>query len=325
MWSSIFAGDGTLMESGECGALLMIDALASVFERKLSIDGSVSVINLKQASRRENTGNQLTSTFDQNCPTRVAGNGKPLLLIHGSGGDLDTFALIEAQLAVHFRVITYQRRAQTIDAADRAHRLTLKDHLDDALAVLDACDDHPAYVFGSSAGAVIALDLLSTYPDGVLGVIAHEPPLLDVLDDKTSLRLRFENILHIEKQYGTEAACAAFFDLTGILGASADAVMTQVARAVAARPVPPIREIHPVLDYVPDLRVLKTLREKLVLGVGTLHPDSIPVRATLELAKRLEMSPQAFPGNHFGYMEYMDQNDPDRFREILRQATGKFK
>jgi len=268
--------------------------------------------------------NHLASISDQKRPMRMVGAGTPLLLIHGSGGDLDIFGSIETQLARRFRVITYTRRAQATNDVGMARNLALEDHLEDVLAVLEACGTGPAYVFGSSAGAVIALQLLSTYPDCVLGVIAHEPPLLEVLDDKATLRLRFENVLQIEKKHGTEVACAEFFDLTGMFGTSPDAMRTQVAKAVAARPVPPIREIHPILDYVPNFPALQMQRKKLVLGVGTMHPDSLPVRGTIELAKRLEIPPQIFPGNHIGYMDYMDQNDPQRFQEAVLHAIASF-
>jgi pimeloyl-ACP methyl ester carboxylesterase len=255
-------------------------------------------------------------------PFRVMGNGQPLLLIHGSGGDLDTYAAIEAALATRYRVVTYQRRAGVLDGTSGTYSLTLDDHVNDALSVLRACGGHPAYVFGSSAGAVIGLSLLSTHPESVLGMIAHEPPLLQILDDGIELYRRFTQVLRIESEEGTEAACAAFFDLTGILGSIADPFTSQVAKAVAARPVPPIREIHPILDYIPDLGKLSGQRHKLTLGIGGFHSRSMPIRATSKLGELIDLAPRTFPGNHFGYMDYLKQNDPVRFQEVIVETLA---
>jgi pimeloyl-ACP methyl ester carboxylesterase len=50
----------------------------------------------------------------------------------------------------------------------------------DAVAVLRAVGGTSAFVFGSSSGAVIALDMAKTHPQAVRAIVAHEPPLARV-------------------------------------------------------------------------------------------------------------------------------------------------
>jgi pimeloyl-ACP methyl ester carboxylesterase len=255
---------------------------------------------------------------------RIAGNGPPLLLIHGSGGDLNSYAQIETLLGQSFSVISYQRRFGTADVATASSlQLTLDDHVNDALEVLRACDADAAYVLGSSAGAVIGMSLLTAYPSKVLELVAHEPPALAVLEEGETLRKKFAQVLSMEAKKGVQAACAAFFDLTGILGEAGGPTTEQVSKAVAARTVPPIREIHPILDYVPDLVALHSQRDKLVLATGELHLNSMPARATVALAKLLGRAPVTFPGNHFGYMNFAEQNDPEHFGELIVQTFAR--
>src|SRR5262249_25567811 len=78
-----------------------------------------------------------------------------------------------------YSVIIYDRRGlsrSTLDDPQEEQRV--ETHSDDAhrlLAVL-ASDYEPAYVLGSSGGAIIGLDLVARHPEQVHTLIAHEPP-----------------------------------------------------------------------------------------------------------------------------------------------------
>jgi len=49
-------------------------------------------------------------------------------------------------------------------------------HSDDAHRLLAELSTAPAYVFGSSGGALIGLDLVAHHPEQVCTLVAHEPP-----------------------------------------------------------------------------------------------------------------------------------------------------
>src|SRR5438067_516712 len=95
----------------------------------------------------------------------VRGSGPILLMIAGGGGggagDWNGFV---NHLVVSYTVVTYDRRGalrSTLD--DLSADIPLETHADDAHYLLEALTTELAYVFGSSAGALIGLDLVARY------------------------------------------------------------------------------------------------------------------------------------------------------------------
>lgn len=80
---------------------------------------------------------------------RTAGDGPPLVLVHGSGTDLTTWDGVVDELARDHRVITYDRRGygRSRHAPVRDHRV----HARDLTAVLQQLAGGPATVVGWSA------------------------------------------------------------------------------------------------------------------------------------------------------------------------------
>lgn len=102
------------------------------------------------------------------------GEGVPILLIHPSGATGSTWGSVTEELARIGRVITYDRRgyARTGGAPGRS----LVEHTRDAVTILEHLQASPAVVVGTSAGAMIAIDLAVRRPDLVRAVVAHEGP-----------------------------------------------------------------------------------------------------------------------------------------------------
>lgn len=94
---------------------------------------------------------------------------KPLLLIHGTGGDASTWDAVAPLLAPRYRVIAYSRGGY-----GRSHA----QHAQDARAILDErAPGEAAYVVGSSSGAIVALHLALQAPARVQALALAEPPL----------------------------------------------------------------------------------------------------------------------------------------------------
>jgi pimeloyl-ACP methyl ester carboxylesterase len=95
-------------------------------------------------------------------------------LIHPSGATASTWGAAAGELARIGRVITYDRRGYARSGGAPVH--SLGTHTEDAASLLRHLRTSPAVVVGTSAGAVIAIDLAVRHPELVRVVIAHEAP-----------------------------------------------------------------------------------------------------------------------------------------------------
>jgi len=102
------------------------------------------------------------------------GGGDPVLLIHGTGGNVwDPLPGMLA--AAGHRVINYDRRG--FGSSTHPAIKDLPRHTADAAGLLDGLNAAPAIVVGHSMGGVIALDLAARHPDLVRALVLVEPPL----------------------------------------------------------------------------------------------------------------------------------------------------
>lgn len=102
------------------------------------------------------------------------GDGIPILLIHPSGATASTWGPATDELARIGRVITYDRRGYARTGGEPVRSLST--HAADAAALLESLGGRPAVVVGTSAGAIIAIDLAARRPHLVQVAIAHEGP-----------------------------------------------------------------------------------------------------------------------------------------------------
>jgi len=113
---------------------------------------------------------------------QVQGTGPVVLMIHGTGADSGCYEPLAALLASDFTVVTYDRRGWSRSPRPVGWiKTTVEEHADDAAWLLKAIGHPPVVVFGSSSGALIALDLILRHPDVVRGLIVHEPSLFTCL------------------------------------------------------------------------------------------------------------------------------------------------
>ena len=118
--------------------------------------------------------------YDVHGPLPTA-DGRPPLFMIAQPMDASGFGA----LAAHFpdrTVVTYDPRG--------LGRSTRRDGRIDHSPAVQASDVHaiieelgagPVEMFASSGGAVTALALVAAYPDDLLTLVAHEPPLIPVL------------------------------------------------------------------------------------------------------------------------------------------------
>jgi pimeloyl-ACP methyl ester carboxylesterase len=258
----------------------------------------------------------------------MTGSGPVLLLIAGGGTDAAVFDGIVPQLAAQYMVVTYDPRGNSrspYDGEPTDERVDVA--AEDALAVLDAvAGSESAYVFGTSSGAITAMELLVRHPDQIRLLIAHEPPAIELLPDATSARAFFRSVYDTYRRDGRKAADRLFF---GGIGLDEDDQLPPAEelpwefREVAERmdansEIFYAHKLMPFTSYVPDVAALVELEDKFVPAVGSESSKVLPAEPILALADRVGWDVIAFPGGHGGYA-----SDPFEFATLLQRVlTG---
>ena len=110
-----------------------------------------------------------------------AGDGEPLVIVHGGWTDHTAFDAVAGPLSRTFRVIRYDRRGHS--RSEYSGPAPRRRDEDDLAELIEALGVAPAHLLGTSYGASIALALSIRRPDLVRSVVAHEPPLLGLVPD----------------------------------------------------------------------------------------------------------------------------------------------
>ncbi|MEU9717901.1 alpha/beta hydrolase [Streptomyces sp. NPDC047976] len=117
----------------------------------------------------------------------AGGDGDPLVLVHGSWGDHESWTPVLHALALRFRVLVYDRRGHSQSERPPGSGSRFEDE-EDLAALMETLGFAPAYVAGNSFGASTVLGLASRRPDLFRGIVVHEPPLMSVVADDSELR-----------------------------------------------------------------------------------------------------------------------------------------
>jgi pimeloyl-ACP methyl ester carboxylesterase len=242
------------------------------------------------------------------------GSGPTLLLIAGGGGDCAAFERLSQLLSDRYTVLSYDRRGFSRSPLrgelpkDGAARLAA--HVDDARAIIDAFGKRPAHVLGSSSGAIIALHLLVQHPEHVGILVAHEPPLVDLLPDAADVQRFFRDVFDSYRASGVAAAMHKFLTGIGITpGPRPQAELTADQRSMFERMERNQafffeHELRQFPRLTPDLEALAARRAQLVLGVGRDSVGTLPYRPNLVLAERFGIGISEFAGGHIGFVSH---------------------
>ncbi|WP_112244496.1 alpha/beta fold hydrolase [Kribbella monticola] len=256
----------------------------------------------------------------------VTGSGPVLLLISGGGTDAAVYDGIAPQLAEQYTVVTYDPRGNSRSPFTGAPEDERVDRAaEDALAVLDAvAPGVPAYVFGSSSGAITGMELLVRHPDRVRLLVAHEPPAVELLPEPAASREFFLEVYDTYRRDGRAAADQLFLGGIGIDDdqlpplAELPAEFREVMERMDANSdVFYEHKLLPFISYRPDVAALVALEDKFVPAVGSESSKVLPAEPILALSERLGWSVVAFPGGHGGYA-----SDPFEFATLLQRVLA---
>jgi pimeloyl-ACP methyl ester carboxylesterase len=118
----------------------------------------------------------------------VAGDGEPVVLVHGAWTESRTWGFVTPALSASFRVVAYDRRGHGRSESDPESG-TVHDDVGDLAALIEHLG-LAANLVANSYGACIALRLAVERSELVRRTAAHEPPFLPLLaDDPESKRI----------------------------------------------------------------------------------------------------------------------------------------
>jgi pimeloyl-ACP methyl ester carboxylesterase len=181
---------------------------------------------------------------------------------------------------------------------------------------------NPAFVFGSSIGALIGLDLFTHYSGQVRVLVAHEPPAFELLPDlerdrATQLQLDAEVAFQRE---GVEAAFKRFVTLAAVDYSDREpdvALPPPTSQRSANLSFFLTNDAPAVRRYHLDIAALRTSATQIVAAVGRSAPERAPYKATEALAARIAREVVAFPGGHTAWL-LRPKEFAAKLREVLR-------
>jgi acetyltransferase/esterase len=241
----------------------------------------------------------------------VRGSGPILLLIPGGNGDAGPYGPLSRLMADRFTVVAYDRRGfsrSPLDDPKDVPEDRLAIDVADIIALLDQFGSAPAYVFGSSSGAIVGLEVLARHPERVRVIVAHEPPLISALPDADEVFAFFDEVYATGQRDGVDAAMAQFSDRVGIDSDFPDTdglppeVADMIDRMRANGAFFLDHELRQYTRIVPDYARLQPESSKIVLVGGVESRDYLPYRPNLVLGEQLALEVTDLPGDHVGYV-----------------------
>jgi len=248
------------------------------------------------------------STEGDDLYFEVRGQGEPLLMISGGGGDAGFFTFVADILSDEYKVITYDRRGNSRSTRNEPQNFEISQQSRDAVAVIQAAGEQSAFVFGNSGGAVITLDMAKTQPQAVRAAIVHEAPILRVLPDSNKHMRFFGGLYQMAYRLGSGLTMLRFSLSLGIPMSTLSKTPRDFSARVDRSQNHDFFVKHEMLSFVnykPDVEVIKRNSVKVVMAVGkmTLDKHLYYGRPTAIVAEALNCERVVFPGNHLSYMD----------------------
>ncbi|MDD9348956.1 alpha/beta hydrolase [Mumia sp.] len=257
----------------------------------------------------------------------------PPLLVIGSPMAASGFGT----LAGHFSdrtVVTYDPRgAERSVRTDGASESTPAEHADDLIRLIEATGGGPVDVFATSGGAVNALALVAEHPDLIRTLVAHEPPLAQLLPDRDQALAATTGIRRTYLEDGLGPAMVRFIMLVSHQGPVPEGFVEAPAPEPSAFGLPVeddgsrddvllAQNLVSCTHFSPDVDALREVLSRIVLVAGAESAEQLASRATYALADLLGTSVTVFPGDHAGFLggEYGMTGQPDDFAKALREV-----
>jgi pimeloyl-ACP methyl ester carboxylesterase len=253
----------------------------------------------------------------------VRGTG-PLVVLVGAPMDARPFGPLAELLAADYTVLTTDPRGiNRSPVGDPGQDSTAEMRAGDLSRLIAHLDLGPAVVLGSSGGAVSALALVQAHPELVRGVIAHEPPLIELLPDSAERHAGNEVVIARWLAGDYAGSWRVFLEnaniqlpegvFEAVFGGEPD------AQAIADTTYQNTHMLRPTTHFRPDMAVLRSAGARVVAGIGEGSAGQVCDRTSRALAAALGIEPTMFPGGHTGFAEN-PFGFAGRLRSVLRDS-----
>lgn len=251
------------------------------------------------------------------------GKGPVILMIPGANGDHFIFTPIREILSETFTVVTYDRRGFSGSklSAEQDYTNRIDTDADDAALLIKHLSADPAYIFASSSGALVSLQLIIRHPEIIKALIAHEPTALKYLPDVGKWKASVQEIFDIYKKEGGTVAKKKFVDEI-IPGEKDGELMLTKDDAPNSNEVywfeHELRQ-YPSTDF--DTVKLEAAKDKIVFCVGLDSVHTMPAWPVTNLAIQFGTEVLSVSGGHLGYVLHPAEFAKDLIRGL--QQRGK--
>jgi pimeloyl-ACP methyl ester carboxylesterase len=252
----------------------------------------------------------VVSADGTSIPVYKSGSGRPLLLVHGGGGNHANWDRVRPYLEPDHTVLTMDRRNSFVDPSIRYE---LQREFEDVSAVTRAIDGE-FDMLGSSSGALCAIGA-SLLVSNLRRLVLYEPPYVAGKPQD----LEFERLV----TSGQLEAAAEYAQLE-IMKLS-----PQLLAANKAAPAWPnyvaripyfLREEAVVQAWLPDIEALKSLAAPTLYLVGEKSPTGQQHRGYIDVLETagINLTVAEIPGQeHFAHTQA-----PDLFAKLVLDFLG---
>jgi hypothetical protein len=174
---------------------------------------------------------------------------------------------------------------------------------------------------------------VTAYPDDVVTLVAHEPPMIPVIADAAAADRALAAVRAEYQASGSNAGMAAFIAMTSWEGEFTDEYFAQPAADPAlfgmptdddgSRDDPLLSErSDAVSSYLPDIEALVAAPTRVVIGVGQETGNRFTGRTSVATAALLGEPVTVFPSHHGGFLggEHGYPGEPEAFARKLRDV-----
>ena len=236
-------------------------------------------------------------------PVNVRGSGDPLLMIHGNFSDGSFFDEAAGCLEKDFTVITYDRRGyghSDVKIPDTDYSVAAQ--AEDAATILRKNARKKAWVFGTSGGGLIGVELALRYPQLVRGLILLEPSL--VFDEKSKQLLGDWNreLNEYVREGRIRQAVPAFARVIGSDGKAGETgkslSMDHLRMVYKNLTNFMLGELNEIQNYYPALERVKAIKVPVLVAVSKLGEKRMFAVTSKAGALSLGWPLEYVPGNH---------------------------